>query len=721
MLKIFFIINFLFIHAYCVYAQSDKQYVKMGATILEIDQKQILAISLENETDWHTYWKNPGDAGLELKFQFSKDDGTPLILEDFPWPTPTRYIEQGNMWAYGYSNKYAFFYKLPLDLKNSKLKIVGTWLVCKDICIPGTRTIHLSIDDNLKGDISLNHSKNDLIKIFQNLPIYKNDPNLSIFLTKGTKDNQLALHYILENVDLNHLREKSNILTPYLQEPFDYKHEEVYFDKNSKIIFGRIYLDWDGVYNDPIWNLPVDGKFKTPITAKYLLNYPKDKPSKIISITFEEFSLTGDDQLNARFKNLQKIENTHHLKSVSTTSPYDLLSYILFAFIGGLILNLMPCVLPVISLKLFGLIIHRDESKKEILKHNMAYTFGVLFSFFILATSIAILKSAGDQIGWGFQLQSPIFVFAMILLIFIMALNMLGLFQFMTPGGKSLGNAEIKKGVAADFLNGVLATILSTPCSAPFLGTALSVAFTTSIFNSYLIFMSVGIGLSFPFIITALFPSLIKFLPKPGLWMEKLKMLLGLTLLLTVIWLIDVLFAIVSFQDVGIYFNAALVFIFFLFFAKKHISKGPILTLICALLCIFFIYKTISLFDNMATNPTTNQNNSSTLNWKPWSKAAMDSIEDEYLFINFTASWCLTCKVNKKLVLQSKEFETLVQENGINLMEADWTKRDDAITTFLNQHNIYGVPAYFIKDKKGNIKSLGETISISKIQKALLK
>ena len=234
----------------------------------------------------------------------------------------------------------------------------------------------------------------------------------------------------------------------------------------------------------------------------------------------------------------------------------------------------MPCVLPVISLKLFGLIIHSNETKKQILKHNLSYTAGVLASFLILGAAVVILKASGDQIGWGFQLQSPLFVLTMMIILLVMALNMLGLFEFVTPGGKHLGNAEIKKGMGGDFINGVLATILSTPCSAPFLGTALTFAFTTSYLNIFLIFIAVGIGLSFPFLLTGFFPALIKFLPKPGLWMENLKRLLGLSLILTAIWLYDVFFAILSHEALGLYINTLFALIIFAFYFRKHMSKN---------------------------------------------------------------------------------------------------------------------------------------------------
>ena len=695
------------------FAQQAK-HVEMGAKSFKHQNKTLLALNFINEKHWHTYWKNPGDAGLEIKVKFYLGDKE-IKLKDYPWPTPKRYIEQGNMWAYGYSKEYSLFFELNEALKNQNLKIVATWLVCKDICIPGSQTINLNLNQNLLASQGPSYDDNKLVKRFINLPRKGSESNLSLFLTKAEGDNKLALHYILENVKLAQIREKSNIITPYLASPFDYKHEEVYFDSKTNTLFGRFYVDWDGAYEEPTWDLPKDGQFKRPMNALYLLNYPKDVPSKIISQSFTQFTLSGDKKLSKKYDSLTPLDEIQNKVKKNQKSEQSTFLILIFAFLGGLILNLMPCVLPVISLKLFGLIVHKDESKINILKHNLSYTAGVLFSFSVLASIVAILKTTGESIGWGFQLQSPIFVFFMIIILFVMSLNMFGLFEFVTPGGKTLTNKALKAGFSADFFNGVLATILSTPCSAPFLGTALTFAFTSSVLLSFLVFLFVGFGLSFPFILTGFFPRLIHFLPNPGAWMQVLKYFLGLSLLLTCVWLIDVLFGIVNFTDVGLYFALTLSMIFFSFFFYRSISKNKLLNLLLILSCFILFIQTQSLFKDSQTQSLTTLNTQ----WEKWSPEKVSASKGEYLFINFTAKWCLTCKVNKKLVLESAEFKKLAKEKNIRLLEGDWTKKDDAITNFLAGYNIVGVPAYFIKTPSGKILSLGETISISKIKENL--
>lgn len=720
MYKIVTILILLSFNAFAITLNAEK-HVKMNATALEINANHYLVISLKNDEHWHTYWKNPGDAGLEIKFEFLNNQKL-VELEALEWPAPKRYIEAGDILAYGYSDTHHFFYKLPQSLKEKELQIKGTWLVCKDICIPGQDELILDIDQDLNGSKhQFKISNDEIIKSLAKLPQKADLPNnIEIYLTKTKKENQLALQYTLTNFDISKFDTKANLVTPFLQVPFDYKHEKLFYDVNNNTLYGRMYIDWDGLYEDPEIPLPKNGIFKNKITAKFLLQYNNSKNASIVEHTFSQFSVSTDEALETFFKTLTPIEKLQDVQSIETNQN-NIFYFILFAFIGGLILNLMPCVLPVISLKLFGLVAHSAESKKKILKHNLAYTFGVISSFMVLAIVILILKSSGEKIGWGFQLQSPGFVFTMMGILFVMALNMLGLFEFMTPGGKVLGNTQIKKGLGGDVINGVLATILSTPCSAPFLGTALTFAFTTGTVNIFLIFFFVGLGLSFPFILTGIFPQLISFLPKPGAWMNKLKNILGFTLLITFVWLYDVLMNIIDFNSFGIYINSIFTLIFIAFFFRKHISKLFVWNII---FFSFPIILTANLFSSNGLKPYFGQESTSevktmdNLNWNKWSTESMQKLakEKKWVFIDFTAKWCLTCKVNKKLVFDTSSFSKFIEENQIELLLADWTKRDDYITDFLNKYNIVGVPAYFLQKPNGEIIHLGETVSISKIK-----
>ncbi len=276
---------------------------------------------------------------------------------------------------------------------------------------------------------------------------------------------------------------------------------------------------------------------------------------------------------------------------------------------------------------------------------------------------------------------------------------------------------EIKDGVSGDFFSGILTTILATPCSAPFLGTALTFAFTTSVLNIFLMFFFIGFGLAFPFLLTAVFPATLNIFPKPGAWMEKLKYFLGLSLVVTVIWLYDVFVTLVNFDIISWRLNLLFALWFFAFFFAQKISKSrPVQFLVFALPAIM----TVLAIQNLEMRPTDSQLATKVESvWKPWSESKLEAEKGKLVFIDFTAEWCLTCKVNKKLVMETDAFNEAAKKHDVVLLRADWTKRDDNITQFLKRYNVVGVPAYFVQKKDGTIVHLGETISVSKFESYL--
>lgn len=694
-------IGLIFLSLLLTLSAFAEDFAKVTATVFEVEDENKLAITFEHTPHWHTYWKNPGDAGLATKFKFKKD-GRALEFEAHPWPVPTT-LNEGDLKAYAYEGKVSYFFDIPNGFEDAIVTLKTQYLICKDICIPG--------EADLTIDLSEIKKSKSLVSAFNQLPIrLENNPSKFDMTLNFNEKGQLVLHYAMSDIGKDDLPDDSNLLTPYLTTMFTYGHEVLGYDPVLKTVFGEIPIDWNGEYQEPTVDLPKDGIFVESINADFLL-VRKGKRAVIFSTTFDDFNLKGYQS----FHNFV-VKNTN-VTTVESENASDLSIWkiLLFALFGGFILNFMPCVLPVISLKLFALVAHSDESKSKILKHNMSYTLGVLSTFISLALVIILLKSSGESVGWGFQMQSPTFVLSMLTLMCVMAMNMLGLFEFITPGGRTLGTKELKSGFSGDFLNGVLATILATPCSAPFLGAALGYAFTTSTLNIFLIFTFIGLGLSAPFIITGLIPSLVKKLPRPGAWMEKLKMILGLSLLLTAAWLYDVLASQIDYSFNGIYLNTFLLLLFFAFYFRKNISR------IFAWNVLFFILPVLVLFSGVQNGMlevyegNSISSSKSGLNWKKWSEEAVEKSKGPAL-INFTASWCLTCKVNKKVVLSSDAFKKLVKDKSVELFEGDWTKRDDSITKFLKQHKTISVPAYFIKKKSGELIFLGETISVNKIQ-----
>lgn len=700
--------------------------LKFGLQLIKSDGIEYLALNFENHPHWHTYWKNPGDAGLPIKNIFSVDNKE-IKFEELEWPAPKRYIEPGDLWAYGYEGTYSIFYKISKQDFNrysgKKIELKSTWLICKNICIPGQELSEFKLNPgnlvNLKKDQSSPLNSNEIISRFQSLPKTGLIPDyLNMKLSKGKANNTLVMSYEVKNtIDTSYLN-KNNLLYFFPKLPFDVKHETLIVESTS--LRGITEISWDGEYQSPPEDLPANGIFKKPYVLTFLFSDPITKKSIVIEKKFDRFEVTPvATPVSSKSENASNNTNSSVINAQETNT---LVYYLALAFVGGLILNIMPCVLPVISIKLFGLVKYRNESHRKIIKHNVFYTLGILFTFAILATIVLSLKSIGSQVGWGFQLQSPNFIAVMIIGLFIFALNLFGLFEFSTPGGSKLGNVTIKDSFFGDFLSGILATVLSTPCSAPFLGTALTFAFTSSSLEIYLIFSMIGLGLASPFILTAFYPKLVAFIPKPGNWMNTVKKLLGLSLVLTALWLFDVYNALVDGQAHLLKLGTVLVFIYLGFFIlrKKEKLFGAISFLVA--LGLFLNLSTSKIVASTDTQTALIKDKQSKgLDWQPWSEVRMNDhkTNGETVFIDFTAKWCFTCKVNERLVLDTEAFKTLVKESNLKLLIGDWTKRDEIIGSFLRKNGLVGVPAYFIQKKDGTLVNLGETVTIARIKKYL--
>jgi len=734
LVKILFIYT-LFLFSLSASNDIPEKLMEQSLDLFEHDGSSYIAVSFKSAPHWHTYWKNPGDAGLPTKVTI---EGIKTV--EMSWPVPRKFIETGDILAYGYEKPFTRFYKIDEDIEKQNIKISSNWLICKHICIPGKSEFNAVIEKsglNAQKEWPFLLNENELVKRFKERPLFIDLPsNLDMTLKKSSSSDQsLVLFY---NLPAKSHRQIKNLglLTPYPHSLLDFKREKLYRDKKGHY-YGRFSLDWDGEYSEPAVLLPKNGTFESPLEISFLYNDPELKTFAIIKKSFENFDLKGDLELSKLLetmspydplsKNKVSIPQKESLEGKSGPEE-SLWTFLLFAFLGGLILNIMPCVLPVISIKLFGLINHSSESKARILKHNLFYTLGVLTTFMMLGLSVVLLKETGRQIGWGFQLQSPVFISMTLIVLFIMAINLFGLFEFSTPGGKQLGNVKTMNGLGGDFLSGVIATVLSTPCSAPFLGTALTFAFTSETYIIFLIFFMIGIGLSFPFLMTGFFPATIHFLPRPGMWMEHVKKFLGLTLLLTMIWLFDVFISLTNGNTPFLKLMTCLLFIFFAFYLRKNITKKIIWVLLTFLIATglytSFIQGQMIIKKDSVSNGgdlIQEKNANSDLNWIKWSEQKMQELADQksYVFIDFTAKWCFTCKVNEKLVIQTDGFRRLAQKYDMTLLLADWTKYDPLIGSFLKKHGLVGVPAYFIQKPDGSLINLGETITLGKIEESL--
>ena len=388
---------------------------------------------------------------------------------------------------------------------------------------------------------------------------------------------------------------------------------------------------------------------------------------------------------------------------------------LIYAFIGGLILNIMPCVLPVIALKILGFVSEAKSSPGRVRALGGIYAIGVLMSFLVLAAIVIGVKSAGHQAGWGMQFGSPIFIVCLTTLVTLVALNLFGVFE-VTVGGRTLdaaGNLASRHGASGAFFNGVLATILATPCTAPFLGAALGFAFSQSAATIIFIFLTVGLGLSAPYVLLSWNPTWLKFLPKPGAWMEKFKIAMGFPMLATVVWLFNIATASygknVLWLGIFLVVIALAAWIFGEFFQRgqKHKSIAAIIALL--LLGGGYVFALEQELDWRTATPDASATGSlkesaDGIDWQRWSPEAVAQARaaGKIVLVDFTADWCLTCQVNKKTSIEIASVRQKLKDLNAVAFVGDYTRTPDNITTELNRYNRAGVPLVLVYPKSAD-------------------
>jgi thiol:disulfide interchange protein len=390
----------------------------------------------------------------------------------------------------------------------------------------------------------------------------------------------------------------------------------------------------------------------------------------------------------------------------------SLFYYFGFALLGGFILNFMPCVLPVIAIKVMSFLEDADKEPARVRLQGLAFASGIISSFLALALLVAVIKAAGQTVGWGFQFQYPGFVMLMSLLILVMSLSFFGLFYINLGGvaGGGLNKLAQQEGNLGSFFKGVLATVLSTPCTAPFLGSALGFAFAQSMGTIVLIFFASGVGMAFPYLLLAIRPQWLKVLPKPGLWMDKLKQALGFVLLATVVWLSSQVLVNQVGPQVAANFQYFLVVVALAVwiignFTDLSSSTGAKVKIYALALSLVFLAGWFLLLGSplfwRALKPEAAVEKVQPVEdelFVPFSAQALDQAlaEGNTVFLDFTADWCQTCKANERLVLQDKAVERALRAKGILCFKADWTRQDPIISKLLGKFGRAGVPLYVI-------------------------
>ena len=632
----------------------------------------LVGLYLKIAPGWHTYWINPGDSGIPVSIQWKLPPG--WKAGPIRWPIPEKHLEPGNMITFGYEKEVLLLTEItpPDNVTDSSvtLEAEASWLVCESTCVPGSAELKLEVPITLEPPTPTEHA--------------------ALFAQTEAK------------------------LPHSTAPPFKVRWE------NGDT---EAYLKLEGTPAGATYDF-------YPITA--VLRYPEVVSPGVIRVPFppppEPPAIQGllvqklDGKTEAWLLDNRKKGNTAAAPAATAPAPAPPVSgevltlpkALAFGFIGGFILNLMPCVLPVIALKIFGFIGQVGESRQRVFRMGLAFVAGIFTWFIALAVLVLIARNAGHEVNWAFQFQNPKFVLGMAMVVFIFALNLLGVFEIWLPGTGRLSALSSKEGYGGAFLHGVLATLLATPCTAPFLAPALAFAFAQSGAITFVMFLAIASGMSLPYIVLTANPGWMRFLPRPGNWMVRLKQTMGFLLLGTVVWLFSILAA----HDAKEAIDSVWLF---LGIGMSCWIFGNWITPSTSLR-----YQTIALGAILAVlgisfqlaNPGGSQDG---LQWEPWSPERVQELVQQRkpIFVDFTADWCTNCKYNEKFVIDTEPVRKALA--GYATLKADWTRNDPVITAELKRLGRAGVPVYLVypPDGSGQPKILPEILTQNILLEAL--
>ena len=539
------------------------------------------------------------------------------------------------------------------------IKAKVSWYTCKDICIPQEGEVSIVIDKGLK---KATEDDSFLSTAFKKMPKT---------LTGSVRVEKLDNNYYLQT-DI----ENSNSLQSAYFFPREYGLISYTKAQNLEINDKNISLEIK----------PAEVSLEKD-TFKGLLRLDRESESEYFIID----------------EPLKKQPKTFSVQGVS------ILTAMVFAFLGGLILNIMPCVFPILSIKILSFVEQSDGSKKKMAQHGLAFSGGVLVTFLSIAGILLLLKSGGESIGWGYQLQSPLMVS---LLIYLFVAIGIVFMSNLVIGSQlsSLGNlATGYKDITGSFFTGVLAVVVASPCTAPFMGSALGVALLQPGFSSIAIFLSLGLGFAAPYLLLSFYPGLLRFLPKPGEWMENLKQFMAFPMWGSALWLTWVLSGQVSTETVLVVLIGALLIGMSLWlFEKTQTAVGfwkKVSTLVSVLLITLAVYIAPTKYEEITTQATNDE--------LIYSQKNLDLLlaSNQRVFLNFTADWCITCKVNEKVALERNAVKKALERKDIKYLKADWTRKDSVIADKLAEYGRTGVPLYLMFPSEGEPIFLPELLT----------
>lgn len=604
-----------------------------------------VALKLTMKPGWHTYWVNPGDSGFATTIEWKLPPG--FMASPIHWLSPSR-LKFGNQVNFGYQNQAFHLIHITPDkeiiAQPQKLVASVNVLICGEVCVPESIELNLTLPiDSEEGQPDYSDHHPLIHQLKDELP-----KQLGITGEFEVVDDMVHFSFPLPDQDLKEI--ESLTLFP-MEKGFINNGADQKFTLKNGLITVSIPQGKAVNFHNYDMLVQINNKANHKIYSYQATFIPKHSPG-------------------------------HHLPQEDLT----LLSVLVFGFLGGLILNTMPCVFPILSIKALTIAKKKRSEFQRIRLQGLTYTFGVVVSFLSLAFLLIALKQGGHSIGWGFQMQSPYFITFMIYLTFLIGLSLSGVFYLPIFFGKTAAGIEENK-VKGSFWLGVLAVLVATPCTAPLMGVAIGYALTQSALTIILVFVTLSLGFSVPYLLICLFPVLLKLLPKPGAWMETFKELLAFPMYATVLWLLWVLV-----QQGGsralITVGAGLVIMAFCLWLwrKLKLQNRFIKTV------VFTVFLCFSLVPVIYLKPPVLKESVLT---EPFSITRLEKYRQEKIpvFVNATASWCITCKYNE-LTLQGQFAESLFKKNGIRYLEADWTNQSAEITELLESFGRSGVPLY---------------------------
>ncbi|GIL05588.1 MAG: thiol:disulfide interchange protein DsbD [Betaproteobacteria bacterium] len=661
-----------------------------------------VALRLKHDPHWHTYWQVPGDSGLPTQIKWQLPAG--WQAGPIEWPVPQRF-PVGPLMNFGYEGEVLLLTTLtpPAGLApggSVEFAARADWLICKDVCIPGGADLKLALPvretaapSRRAAQFAATRSRIPQPVALEAASATIEDMRIRFAFRPGGAGGARAVEFFpleearIEPAAQQILRREGELAALYLTAARPVAPE-------FKTLKGVLVVDGGPARADRGgWA----GIVSVPLAAGTVAVVAAPAP-------------------------------------VEGGAPVTLWFALVGAFVGGLILNLMPCVFPVLSLKLLGLVQHqRVEEEAHIAHpslraHGLVYGSGVIASFVVLAAGLIALRAAGAQLGWGFQLQTPWVVAALTGLFFLIGLNLLGAFEF--TWGTGLANTRVGQRLAGDRLSGsfgtgILAVIVAAPCTAPFMGAALGYAITQPAAIALAVFAMLGVGMAAPYVVLTVFPQLLARLPRPGAWMERFRQIMAFPMFATCVWLLWVLAQQVDIDAVGLLL-LALVLLGLAAWAFGLAQRGAQRYRWVALgAAVVAVYATVSATgaDNGVAARAQAAVAKDAAQWQPWSRASMEQAiaAGKPVFVDFTAAWCVTCQANKRLVLTAGGVENAFRARGVVLMRADWTNRDPEITQELARFNRNGVPLYVLYDGKGGTQVLPELLTERTVLEALAR